>query len=156
VPAYPGRPGKEAVKQVLCSSGSSLNFKFLLTPSDCLCLGFKPSAQPPGCCECIYIVCIYQTTTLHPFNGLFSRTAWVSWYQKGKTSLDLNEERDDAVWGCNGIRLTNANNLHLAPDRYPHGHTNTSSLNFCRPHALPDAQPAVSKHWRQLCIYQTE
>jgi len=25
---------------------------------------------------------------LHPFNGLFSRTTWVSWYQKVKTSLD--------------------------------------------------------------------
>jgi len=25
---------------------------------------------------------------LHPFNGLFSRTTWVSRYQKGKTSLD--------------------------------------------------------------------
>jgi len=29
-------------------------------------------------------------THTHPFNGLFSRTTWVSWYQKGKTSLDLN------------------------------------------------------------------
>jgi len=28
---------------------------------------------------------------LHPFNGLFSRTTWVSQYQKGKTSLDLNK-----------------------------------------------------------------
>ena len=28
-------------------------------------------------------------------------------------------------------------------------HTNTSSLNFCRPNALSDAQPTVSKHWRQ-------
>ena len=26
--------------------------------------------------------------------------------------------------------------------------TNTSSLNFYRPDALPDAQPTVSKHWR--------
>jgi len=34
---------------------------------------------------------------LHPFNGLFSRTAWVSRYQKGKTSLDLNEARDGGV-----------------------------------------------------------
>ena len=34
---------------------------------------------------------------LHPFNGLFSSTAWVSWYQKGKTSLDLNQTRDDGV-----------------------------------------------------------
>jgi len=38
---------------------------------------------------------------LHPFNGLFSRTTWVNWYQKGKTSLDLpvNEARDDGVLG---------------------------------------------------------
>ena len=46
---------------------------------------------------------------LHPFNGLFSRTTWVSWYQKyqkGKTSLDLNEARDDGVWGCSGISWT--------------------------------------------------
>ena len=27
-----------------------------------------------------------------------SRTTWVSRYQKGKTSLDLNESRDDVVW----------------------------------------------------------
>ena len=31
-----------------------------------------------------------------------------------------------------------ANNLHLAPDRQPH---HTSSFNFYRPDALPDAQP---------------
>jgi len=28
-------------------------------------------------------------------------------------------------------------------------HTSTSSLNFYRLDALPDAQPTVSKHWRQ-------
>jgi len=31
-------------------------------------------------------------------------------------------------------------------------HTNTSSLNFYRLNALSDAQPMVSKHWRQLCL----
>jgi len=36
---------------------------------------------------------------LHPFNGLFSGTILVSRYQKGKTSLDLNEARDDGVLG---------------------------------------------------------
>jgi len=40
------------------------------------------------------------------FNGLFSRTTWVSWYQKGKTSLDLNEARDDGVLGSSGINWT--------------------------------------------------
>ena len=29
-------------------------------------------------------------------------------------------------------------------------HTNTSSLNFYRLDALPDAQPTVSTHWRQI------
>jgi len=46
------------------------------------------------------------TTRLHPFNGLFSRTACVSRYQKGKTSLDLNEARDNGVLGCSGISWT--------------------------------------------------
>jgi len=40
---------------------------------------------------------------LHPFSGLVSRTAWVSRYQKGKTSLDLDEARDYGVLGCSGI-----------------------------------------------------
>jgi len=29
----------------------------------------------------------------HPFNGPLSGTTWVSWYQKGKTSLDFTEAR---------------------------------------------------------------
>ena len=33
-------------------------------------------------------------THTHPFNGPFSRTTWVSWYQKGKTNLDFTEARD--------------------------------------------------------------
>jgi len=35
----------------------------------------------------------------HPFNGLFSRTTWVSLYQKGKKNLDFSEARDDGVLG---------------------------------------------------------
>ena len=31
---------------------------------------------------------------------LFSRMTWVSQHQKGKTSLDLNETREDGVLGC--------------------------------------------------------
>ena len=36
----------------------------------------------------------YLFTTLHPFNGLFSRSTWVCRYQKDKTGLDLNEATD--------------------------------------------------------------
>jgi len=48
----------------------------------------------------------YTTTLLHRFNGLFFRTTWVSRYQKGKPSLDLNEARDDGVLGYSGISWT--------------------------------------------------
>jgi len=30
----------------------------------------------------------------HPFKGPLSRTTWVSWYQKGKTNLDVTEATD--------------------------------------------------------------
>ena len=43
---------------------------------------------------------------LHPFNGLFSKTTWVSRYQKGKSNLNLNEARDNGVLGCSGISWT--------------------------------------------------
>jgi len=64
---------------------------------------------------CYYIVLktltVYEFTCViqlrHPFNGLFSRTIWVSRYQKGKTSLDLNEARDDGgFWDGSGISWT--------------------------------------------------
>jgi len=42
----------------------------------------------------------YITTT---FNGSLFQDTWVSQYQTGKTSLDLNKTRDDGVWGCSGI-----------------------------------------------------
>ena len=36
----------------------------------------------------------HQLLLLQPFNGLFSRTTWVSRYQKGKTNLDFTGARD--------------------------------------------------------------
>jgi len=53
----------------------------------------------------------------HLFNGLFSRTTWVSHNQKGKTSLDLNEARNNGVWGAVASAGPYANNLHLTADR---------------------------------------
>jgi len=54
---------------------------------------------------------------LPAFNGLFSRTTWVSRYQKDKTSQDLNEARDDGFWDAVALAGPYANNLRLAPDR---------------------------------------
>jgi len=81
---------------------------------------------------------------LHRFNGLFSRTTWVSQYQKGKTSLDLNEARDDGVLDWQWHQLDHMQTICtlLQTDNY----TNTSSVNYYRPDALRDAQPTVSYH----------
>ena len=77
-------------------------------------------------------------------SGLFSRTTWVSWYQKGKTSLDLNEARDtrdDGVWGWQWHQLDHMQTVctSLQTDN----HTNTSSFNFYRPEAQPSSVKAL-------------
>jgi len=79
------------------------------------------------------------------FSSLFSGTTWVSWHQNlGKSSLDLNEARDDGVMGWQWHQLGNMQTIctSLQTDN----HTNTPLLNFYRPDAVPDAQPTVSKH----------
>jgi len=53
---------------------------------------------------------------LHPFNGLFSRTTWVSQHQKGKTSMDFNKARDDGVLGWQWHQLNNMQTICIAPD----------------------------------------
>ena len=57
-----------------------------------------------------------------------SRTTSVSQYQKGKTSLDLNEARDDMRFGMQWHQLDDMQTscTLLQTDN----HTNTSSLNF--------------------------
>jgi len=86
----------------------------------------------------------YEIQLLHPLNGLFTMTTWVSRYQKGKTSQDLNKARDDGILGWQWHQLDRMQTICtlLQTDN----HTNTSSLNFYRPDALPDAQP--TKHRR--------
>ena len=84
---------------------------------------------------------------LYSFNGLYSRTTWASRYQKDKTSLDLNEAKDDEVLGCSGISWT------ICKQSAPRSRQITTSTshhsNFFKPDALPDAQPTVPKHWTQ-------
>jgi len=40
---------------------------------------------------------VYYSANTTPVNSIFSRTTWVNRYQKGKTSLDLDEARVDGV-----------------------------------------------------------
>jgi len=61
-------------------------------------------------------------------HDLFSRTSCVSLHQKGETSLDLNEARDDGVWGRQWHQLDHMQTIctSLQTDN----HMNTSALNF--------------------------
>jgi len=71
-------------------------------------------------------------------------TTWVSQYQKGKSTLDLYEARDYLVLGIQWHQLDHMQTICTLLQI--ENHTNTSSVNFYRPDALPDAQPAVSEH----------
>ena len=70
------------------------------------------------------------TTTTHPLNSLFSSTTWVSRYRKSKTSLDLNEARDDGVLGWQWHQLDHMQTIctSLQTDK----DTSTSLLKFLR------------------------
>jgi len=89
---------------------------------------------------------------LHPFNGLFSRTTWVSRYQKGQTSMDWKWGK--RWWGF-GMEVVSAGpyaiNLPLAPDRRPHQHLITQLLQAgCfswHPTNSVDALKAILLHW---------
>jgi len=84
-----------------------------------------------------------------PINGLFSRTTWVSRYQKGKTSLDLNEALWDLRTKWQQLNHMRTMCTSLQTDNY----INISSLNFYRPGALSDTQPTVTKALKALLHY---
>ena len=81
----------------------------------------------------------------NPFNSPFSRTTWVSQYQRGKTNLDFTEARDKwlAVASAGPYAC-----LHLIQTD---NHASTP-LSFYRPDALPAAQPTSSKLLTRLVI----
>jgi len=73
---------------------------------------------------------IHVSLPLHPFKDLFSRTTWVSRYQKDKTSLDINEATDGGVFRLQWHQLDHMQTIctSLRTDN----HTGTSSLKFYR------------------------
>jgi len=80
-------------------------------------------------------------------------TTWVSRYQKGKSSLDINQARDDGVLGCSGHQLDHSK--QSAPrSRQITTQTPHQSI-FYRQDALPDAQQTVSEHWKDVHIVET-
>ena len=84
--------------------------------------GVKADRQATHTQLLVYSVLVFNykqhhTYPPHPCNGLFSRTSWVSWYKKNKTSLNLNEARHDGHWDAAASAGPYANNLRLVAQR---------------------------------------
>jgi len=76
-----------------------------------------------------------------PFNGLFSRTTWVSRHQKGKTNLGFTGARD-SEWQWHQL-----GHMQVCTSLQTDNHASTPPLCFFyKPDALPVAQPTASKH----------
>jgi len=65
------------------------------------------------------------TTLLHPFNGLFSRTTWLSWHQKGKPFWTLLKQ-EMMGWQWHQLDHMQISCTSLQKDN----HTSTSPLRF--------------------------
>jgi len=110
------------------------------------------------------------TPHTHPFNGPFSGTTQVSRYQKGKKIWILLKQETVSGSGISWALCKSAPRSRqitmqhsttqfftgrmpfLPPNQQRQStegkNSNTPSLNFYRPDALPDSKPTVSKHWR--------
>jgi len=81
--------------------------------------------------------CLQLQVLLNLFNGLFSRTTWVSRYQNRKTSLDLNEARDNGLLECSDISWTirkqSAPHSRQITTPTPHHSTFTGRMLFLTP-----------------------
>ena len=92
-------------------------------------------------------------TPTHPFNGPFSGTTQVSWYQKVKPIWILLKQEKVSGSGISWAIWKSAPCSRQIITPAPHHSV------FYRPDALPVAQPTASKHWRQksypmlICIY---
>jgi len=69
---------------------------------------------------------VYYTHAAHPFNGLFSRTTRLCWYQKGKTNLDFTEARD-SEWQWHQL-----GRMQVCTSLQTDNHASTPPLSFLR------------------------
>ena len=87
-------------------------------------------------------------TYTRPFNGPFSGTTWLSWYQKGKTNLDFTEARD-SEWQWHQL-----GHMLVCTLLQTDNHASTPPLSFC-PGQMPFLPPnlqcqSTEGHWLPL------
>ena len=78
------------------------------------------------------------TTLLHPFNGPFSGTTWVSRYQKGKTNLDFTGARD-SEWQWHQL-----GHMQVCTLLQTDNHTSIPPLSFFLQAGCPSCRPTNS------------
>jgi len=88
----------------------------------------------------------------HTFNGPFSGTTQVSWYQKAKTNLDFTEARD-SEWQWHQL-----DHMQVCTSLQTHNHAGTPPLSFlqagcpsCRPTNSVKALKALVRMWYIDC-----
>ena len=77
------------------------------------------------------------TPHTQPFNGLFSRTTWVSRYQKGKTNLDYTGARD-SEWQWHQL-----GHMQVCTSLHTDNHASTPPLCFLQA-GCPSCRPTNS------------
>ena len=100
---------------------------FLLVPAHPGFPGQIPQSRKTVVCVCVLL--LQRFTAPWTLSG----TTQVSWYQKGKTNLDLLDQ--ETVSGS-GISWPYAN-LHLTPDRLPCQHPTSQFFTCQMPFLLP-------------------
>jgi len=91
--------------------------------------------------------CIIFYGHTHPFNGPFSRTTWVSRYQKGKTSLDFTGARD-SEWQSSAGPYASAPRSRQITMPAPHCSVFTGRMPFLPPnqqHQSTEGTMAITK-----------
>jgi len=78
-----------------------------------------------------------EHTHTHPFNGPFSGTTWVGWYQSDKTNLDFTVARD-SEWQWHQLGCVQVN-TSLQTDN----HASTPPLSFLQA-GCPSCRPTNS------------
>ena len=107
-----------------------------------------PEKGPLNRCVCTPIMWLQTVTVigkvtlkwklrllLHPLNSLFLQDTWVSRYQKGKSSLDLNDARDDGDGSGSGLSWATCKSAPCS--RQPHWHPTTLFLHDGCPSCYP-------------------
>jgi len=85
------------------------------------------------------------TLCLHPFNGPFSWTTWVSWYQRGKTNLDFTEARG-SEWQWHQL-----GHMQVCISLQTDNHASNAQLSFLQAF-LPPSQQHESTEGIALCL----